>query len=186
MINLAFTEISIKKAFTFLEPGPVILVTTKEGDKNNIMTISWHMVMDFAPHIAISTGVWNHSFTTMMKTKDCVIAIPDADMIEKVIRIGTVSGTEVDKFKEFGLTPLPAKSVKAPLIDECIACIECKVEDYIEKHGIVVLEGIRLWLDQDKKGKPTFHANGDGTFTVDSDKVLNYRSMMEKWIPEGV
>jgi len=41
-----------------------------------------------------------------------VIAIPDADMIEKVIRIGTVSGTEVDKFKEFGLTPLPAKKCK--------------------------------------------------------------------------
>lgn len=136
------------------------------------MTISWHMVMDFVPHIAISTGAWNHSFTTMMETRECVIAIPDADLIEKVVRIGTVSGMKVDKFKEFGLTPLPAKSVKAPLIEECITCLECKVEDYVEKHGIVILKAIRVWLDPDKKGKRTFHANGNCTFTVDSDKFL--------------
>jgi hypothetical protein len=65
--------------------------------------------MEFTPQIAISTGPWNHSFETLMKTKECVIAIPTVDLVQKVIGIGTVSGTELDKFEEFELTPLPAK-----------------------------------------------------------------------------
>jgi hypothetical protein len=51
--------IPISKSFTLIEPGPVILVTTSDGEKNNIMTISWTMVMDFSPRFAITTGPWN-------------------------------------------------------------------------------------------------------------------------------
>ena len=76
---MAMTELPIEKAFTLIEPGPVILVTTKDGRKNNIMTISWHMVLDFTPKIALTTGRWNHSFQTMMRTKECVIAVPAYD-----------------------------------------------------------------------------------------------------------
>lgn len=169
----------------FIEPGPVVLVTTNDNGKNNIMTLSWHMVMDFTPRIALSTGPWNHSFTTFMKTKECVLAVPTVDLAEKVIRIGTCSGTTVDKFKEFGLTALPSKSVKAPLIAECLACLECKVIDYVEPHGIVVLQAERVWCDNDRKERRTFHANGDGTFVVDGE-TLDYRSLMGKWVPEGV
>jgi len=179
-------ELPIQKAFTFIEAGPVVLVTTNEDGQNNVMTISWHMVLDFTPHIAISTGSWNHSFTTMMKTKECVIAIPTVDMAEKVVGIGTVSGTAVDKFSKFALTPLPAKDVSAPLIAECLACLECKVVDYMENHGITILKAVRIWFNPDKKERRTFHANGDGTFTVDSGEVLDYRKLMAKWIPEGV
>lgn len=182
---MSLTKVSIKKAFTFIEPGPVVLVTTNDGHQNNIMTISWHMVMDFTPQIGISTGPWNHSFKTLMKTKECVIAIPTVDLVKKVIGIGTVSGTELDKFEEFELTPLPAKSVKAPLIKECLACLECKLIDYIETYGIVILQVERLWVDKDRKERRTFHANGDGTFVVDG-KTLNYRSLMGNKVPKGV
>ena len=182
---MSLTEISIKKAFTFMEPGPVVLVTTNDGHKNNIMTISWHMVMDFTPRIALSTGPWNHSFETLMETKECVIAIPTVDLAEKVVRIGTVSGSEVDKFEKFELTPISAMSVKAPLIDECLACLKCKLIDYVESHGIVILQVEHVWIDKDRKERRTFHANGDGTFVVDGE-TMNYRSLMEKWVPEGV
>ena len=53
---------NIKRAFTYLESGSVMLVTTNDGTKDNVMTISWQMVMDFTPHIAITTGSWNESF----------------------------------------------------------------------------------------------------------------------------
>ena len=182
---MPMAKASIKKAFTFLEPGPVVLVTTKDGDKNNIMTISWHMVMDFTPQIAITTGPWNHSFETLMKTKECVIAIPNVDIAEKVVRIGTVSGKEVDKFKEYGLTPLPAEVVKAPLIKECLACIECKLIDYVEPQGILVLQGQQLWVDEERQERRTYHAVGDGTFVVDGEK-LDYRELMKKLLPDGV
>jgi len=182
---MGMTELPIEKAFTLIEPGPVILVTTKDGRKNNIMTISWHMVMDFTPKIALTTGPWNHSFQTLMRTKECVIAVPAVDIAEKAVRIGTVSGTEVDKFKEFGLTPLPAAEVGAPLIAECLGCIECVVVDYVEPHGIVVLEGKRAWIDYERKERRTFHAVGDGTFVADGEK-MDFRKIMENKIPDGV
>lgn len=80
---MTMVELSIEKAFMFIEPGPVLLLTTNDDGKNNIMTLSWHMVMDFTPRIALSTGPWNHSFTTFMRTKECVLAIPTVDLAEK-------------------------------------------------------------------------------------------------------
>ena len=68
--------LEISKAFTLIEPGPVVLVTTNDGKKNNIMTISWTMVLDFTPAFAITTGEWNYSFAALRKTKECVISIP--------------------------------------------------------------------------------------------------------------
>jgi flavin reductase (DIM6/NTAB) family NADH-FMN oxidoreductase RutF len=71
----------IGKAFTLMEPGPVVLVTTNDGERNNIMTISWTMVLDFTPSFAITTGPWNHSYGALRKSRECVIAIPSQSMI---------------------------------------------------------------------------------------------------------
>ena len=71
-------KMQINKAFTLIEPGPVVLVTTNDVEKNNIMTISWTMVVDFTPQFAITTGPWNHSYTALQKYRECVIAIPTA------------------------------------------------------------------------------------------------------------
>ena len=58
---------NLNQAFTLIEPGPVVLVTTHDGGKDNIMTISWTMVMDFKPVFAITTGEWNQSFVALRK-----------------------------------------------------------------------------------------------------------------------
>ena len=139
-------ELPIAKAFMLIEPGPVTLVTTAVGRKKNIMTISWTLVMDFTPKLAFVTGAWNHSFHALMHTKECVIAIPSVDMAETVVRIGTCSGADTDKFRVFGLTPVKAKVVKAPLIAECIANIECRVIDHVKKHDLFVLEILQFHL----------------------------------------
>lgn len=175
----------ISKAFTLIEPGPVVLVTTNDGENNNIMTISWTMVMDFTPVIAITTGPWNYSYKAIRKSRECVIAIPTVDMIDQVVGVGTCSGTDTDKFKKFGLTPAKAKHVGAPLIKQCLANIECKVIDIIKKHNIIVLEGVTAYFDSSRKEKRTIHAVGDGTFVVDGRK-LNRKKMMQMWIPDGI
>ncbi|MBR4907635.1 MAG: flavin reductase family protein [Acidaminococcaceae bacterium] len=174
----------IRRAFTYLESGAVLLVTTNDGKKDNVMTISWQMVMDFVPHIAITTGAWNESFETILKTKECCICIPTFDMIEKVVGIGTVHGSDCDKFKRFSLRRAKAAKVKAPLITDCIAAIECKLEDYIEPHGILVFRGIQLWENRGKDERRVFHANGDGTFFADGE-FRNLREEMQQWVPEG-
>jgi len=178
-------RMQISKAFMLIEPGPVVFVTTHDGKKNNIMTISWTMVIDFTPKFAITTGPWNYSYAALLKSKDCVISIPAVDLLDKVVGVGTCSGADTDKFEMFGLTPVKGKHVRAPLIKECLANIECNVIDIVEKHNIVVLEGAAAYFDNSRKEKRTVHAIGDGTFVTDG-RTLNRREMMRSKIPDGI
>lgn len=178
-------ETAIERALLYIEPGPVVLVTTFDGVKNNVMTISWTIAIDFAQRIVITTGEWNHSFKALMETGECVVCIPSASMIETVVRIGMVSGADVDKFAMFNITPVPAKNVKAPLIGECIACLECKVADYIEEYGFIVLQVVRVAENPDCTDKRLVHARGDGTFVADGE-TYNCRELMHAKLPPGL
>lgn len=178
-------QMKLSRAFTLLEPGPVVLVTTRDGKKNSIMTISWTMVLDFTPVFAITTGDWNYSFAALRRNRECVIAIPTVDLLDQVVGIGTCSGADTDKFARFGLTPAPGKVVQAPLNGECLANIECEVIDIVRRHNIVVLEGVAAYINSARREKRTVHAVGDGTFIVDGRK-LDRRKMMAARIPEGI
>jgi len=178
-------KMQLGKAFTLLEPGPVVFITTNDGKKNNIMTISWTMVVDFTPVFALTTGPWNYSYTALRKSKECVIAIPTVDMIDQIVGVGTCSGADTDKFGKFGLTPVKGKHVRPPLIKECLANIECKVIDIVKKHNIVVLEGVAAYFDSSRKEQRILHAVGDGTFVVDGRR-LSRRKMMQSKLPEKV
>jgi len=178
-------EFPIQKAFTFLEPGPVVLVTTFDENRSNILTLSWTMVLDFTPRFAFMTGPWNFSCRALLKNRECVIAIPTVELAKKTVQIGSCSGTEVDKFKKFKLTALEASSVKAPLIEECYANIECRIIDHIKKHNIFILDGVEAWVNDKQKAPCFFHAVGDGRFIVDGEKI-NHRKIMVEKIPAGV
>jgi flavin reductase (DIM6/NTAB) family NADH-FMN oxidoreductase RutF len=178
-------RMKLSRAFTLIEPGPVVLVTTHDGKRPNIMTLSWTMVVDFTPQFAFTTGPWNHSFAALKKTRECVIAIPAADMLDTVVGIGTCSGVDTDKFARFGLTPEPGKIVKAPLIKECLANIECKVVDFVGRHNIVVLEGVAAYLDAKRQERRMLHAIGDGTFVADGRKFDRRKAMASK-LPAGL
>jgi flavin reductase (DIM6/NTAB) family NADH-FMN oxidoreductase RutF len=94
-----------------------VLVTSAWKGKANIMTMGWHMVLEFSPSLAaccISNA--NHSFEMIRRSHECVINVPTTDLVNEVIGIGNCSGAEIDKFKAFGLTPAPAANVSAPLI----------------------------------------------------------------------
>ena len=178
-------RLKLSRAFTLIEPGPVVLVTTHDGRKNNVMTISWTTVVDFTPLFAITTGPWNHSFAALRRSRECVIAVPTVDMLDAVVGIGTCSGADTDKFARFGLAAVRGKFVQAPLIKQCLANIECRVTDIVSKHNIVVLEGLAAYVDSARKERRTLHAVGDGTFVVDGRKLDRRRAMASK-IPAGV
>ncbi|HEY3319233.1 MAG TPA: flavin reductase family protein [Planctomycetota bacterium] len=178
-------QLKLSRAFTLVEPGPVVLVTTHDEGKNNVMTISWTMVLDFTPLFAITTGEWNYSFAALRKTRECVLAIPTVDLLDRTVGIGTCSGADTDKFAKFKLTAVRGKVVKAPLIEECLANIECKVVDLVAKHNIVVLEAVAAHIDAARQEKRMIHAVGDGTFIVDGRK-LDRKKMMAAKLPEGI
>ena len=178
-------KLPLHKAFTLLESGPVVLVTTADGGRQNIMTLSWTMVMDFTPRFAFLTGPWNYSYKALIRTGECVIAIPAVDLAKKTVQIGSCSGANVNKFEKFKLSPLEAENVSAPLIKECYANIECRIVDHITPHNIFVLDGLAAWVDKERQEKRCFHAIGDGRFITDGE-VMNYRRIMASKLPDGV
>jgi flavin reductase (DIM6/NTAB) family NADH-FMN oxidoreductase RutF len=164
----------LDKVYQLIEPGPVVLLTTAIDDKPNVMTMSWHMMMEFVPpRIGCIVSSADHSFTALFKTGECVIAIPSADMAEKVVAIGNCSGRDTDKFAEIGLTALPAEEVSAPLIGECFANLECKVtdRDFVERHNLFVLDVVQAWYDPKRVAPKTLHHKGYGTFAIDGEEI---------------
>jgi flavin reductase (DIM6/NTAB) family NADH-FMN oxidoreductase RutF len=178
-------SLPLEKAFTLIEPGPVTLVTTHDGQKDNVMTITWTMVLGFSAEFGITTGPWNHSYAALRDTRECVISIPAVDLIDAAIGVGTCSGADTNKFEKFSFTRVRAKHVQAPLIAECLANIECRVVDIIDRHNIVVLKGVAAYFDDARKEKRMIHAVGDGTFIVDGRR-LDRRKMMRSKIPDGL
>jgi len=177
-------ELSLSKAYRFIEPGPVVLVTTAYKGSTNIMTMSYHMMIQdgSVPLIGCSIGPWDHSFTALCATGECVIAIPTVDLASKVVEIGNCSGDDVDKFDAFGLTPVPAEKVKPPLVAECLANLECRVSDssLVDKYNLFILEVVKAWVDLEREERRTIHHNGDGTFVVDG-RTINLKKKMAKW-----
>jgi len=108
-------EFPLSKVYTLLEPGPVVLLTTIRNGRANIMTMSWHMMVEFEPPlVACVVSNRNFSFGRLRQSKECVIAIPARKLAAKVVKIGNSSGRDIDKFVAFGLTSAPAKRVAPP------------------------------------------------------------------------
>jgi flavin reductase (DIM6/NTAB) family NADH-FMN oxidoreductase RutF len=158
----------------FLEPGPVVLISSAWKGRTNIMTMGWHTVMEFSPSL-IGCYIWseNHSFQMIRKSKECVINVPTIDSVNEVIGIGNTSGDTIDKFKEFELTPLSAAKVQAPLIKECYANFECRVVDFLKKYSFFILEVVKAHAPAAPKYPQTLHYRGDGVFML-SGKSINY------------
>jgi flavin reductase (DIM6/NTAB) family NADH-FMN oxidoreductase RutF len=173
--------LSLSKVYQFLEPGPVVMVTTAQKEKANIMTMSWHTMMDFTPPIVgcvISNR--NYSFDILKVSKECVINIPTVELAEKVVGCGNTSGKKIDKFKKFDLTPTAASCVKAPLISECYINLECKVIDtkLVNKYNFFIVEVLKAWINPAKKHPRTIHHQGYGKFMV-AGKSIKLPSKMK-------
>lgn len=167
-------NLPLGKVYQKLEPGPVVLLTTEFGGRKNVMVMSWHMMVEFEPPlIACVVSDANHSHAALRKTGECVVAIPAADLAEKIVKIGNCSGRDVDKFDAFGLTAKPAERVSAPLIAECAVNIECKVVDrrMVAKYNLFILEAVKAWIDPKQAKAKMLHHCGFGAFVVDGEMI---------------
>lgn len=163
----------------FLEPGPVVLVSSAYKDQRNIMAMGWHMVMEFTPSLVgclISSG--NHSHEMIARSKNCVINIPALELARTVAKIGNCSGADTDKFKKFKLTALEPDVVTAPLIAECYANLECKLVDgrMRDKYNFFIFEVVKAHAARTPKYPRTIHYRGDGQFMV-AGRALNLRKL---------
>ncbi|HVO15340.1 MAG TPA: flavin reductase family protein [Alphaproteobacteria bacterium] len=160
----------LAKVYQLIEPGPVALVTTARKGRANVMTMSWHMMVEFEPPlIACVLSEANYSFAALDATGECVIALPARRLAAKVVKVGNSSGRDIDKFARFGLTPLEAARVKAPLVAECFANLECRVADrrLVKAYNLFILEVVKAWVDPRQKNPKTIHHHGYGRFVAD-------------------
>ena len=167
-------ELALSKVYQLLEPGPVVMLTTARAGRPNVMTMSWHMMVEFEPPlVACVVSNANFSYAALRATRECVIAVPAVALAEKVVGVGNCSGRDVDKFKDFELTAMAAERVRAPLIGECFANLECKVADtrLANKYNLLVLEVLKAWRDPKQKNPKTIHHRGYGTFAVDGETI---------------
>lgn len=149
------------------------------------MTMGWHTVLEFSPSlIGCMITSANHSYEMIKKSKECVINIPTVDLTNKIIGIGNCSGTEVDKFEEFDLTPVKASRVTAPLIRECYANFECKLYDgkMLSKYNFFVFEIVKAHVAITPKYPKTIHYRGDGIF-MQSGHNLSYK---KQFLPQNL
>ena len=170
----------LSKVYQLLEPGPVVLLVTSRKGRANVMTMSWHMMVEFEPPlVACVVSDANYSFAALRATGECVITIPAAKLARKVVAVGNCSGRDVDKFSKFRLTPTPAKRVAAPLVAECFANLECRVADtrLVTSYNIFILEVLEAWKDPAQKNPKTIHHHGYGAFAVDG-KTIKLKSKM--------
>lgn len=157
--------------YQLIEPGPVVMLTTVRGGRPNVMTISWHMMLDFEPPLlACIVGEGAYSFRSLLMGRECVIAIPARKLAPAAVKVGNCHGDVIDKFAAFGLTPLPAARVAPPLIKECFANLECKVTEVIRRHDLFVLEVLKAWIDPAQKNPKTIHHRGYGRFVADGEE----------------
>lgn len=167
--RMAKRTLALSKVYGLLEPGPVVMLTTAQKGQMNVMTMSWHTMMEFEPPLigCVISGN-DYSFGALKATKECVIAIPSVELAPIVVKVGNCSGREVDKFTRFGLTPVSGTVVKAPLIKECFANLECKVIDtsLVNKYNFFILEVCKAWIDPTNKSPRTIHHLGNGRFMV--------------------
>ncbi|HAM51631.1 MAG TPA: flavin reductase [Nitrospiraceae bacterium] len=171
----------LSKVYGLLEPGPVVMVTTAREGRANIMTMSWQTMMEFEPPtLGCVISNRSHTFGILKSTRECVINIPTVELAAKVVACGNTSGQHLDKFGVFGLTPMPASLVAAPLIGECYANLECRVIDarMVAKYNFFILEVLKAWIDTSRKAPRTIHHLGRGAFMV-AGRTINLPSKMK-------
>ncbi|WP_437938929.1 flavin reductase family protein [Sorangium sp. So ce341] len=164
----------------FLEPGPIVLVSSAWRRETNIMTMGWHTVMEFAPSLVgcvISSA--NHSFELIRRSKECAINVPTAELAEAVVGIGNCSGRDTDKFSAFGLTPVPGAAVGAPLIAECYASLECRLADarLVKTYNFFIFEVVKAHAATAPRYPRTIHYRGDGIFMLSGKNTRRYRRL---------
>ncbi|MFG1463874.1 flavin reductase family protein [Xanthobacter sp. DSM 24535] len=173
------TDFPVSEVRRYLEPGPIVLVSSHWQGKSNIMTLGWHTVLEFSPSLVglmISAG--NHSHRMIRDSGACVINLPTTALTNTVVGIGNTCGAQIDKFATFGLTAQAADKVDAPLIGECHASFECRIHDdaLVERYNFFIFEVVKAHVAASPKHPETLHYTGDGVFMV-SGKIISRRAL---------
>jgi flavin reductase (DIM6/NTAB) family NADH-FMN oxidoreductase RutF len=164
--------VPLDKAYRLINHGPVVLVSSAHGGARNVMAAAWNMPLDFdPPKVAVVVDARSYTRELIEASGEFVLSVPCRRQIEAVLKAGSVSGRDGDKFALTGFKTFAGQSVQAPLIDGCLAWLECKViaEPHNEKrHDLFIGEVVAAQADSE-----AFHA-GRWQMTSGDLRTLHY------------
>lgn len=173
--NQSVDSVPLDKAYRLLNHGPTVLVTTAHGEQINIMAAAWNMPLDFEPpKIAIVIDKNTYTRELIAASGSFAINVPCRAQAEMVVRVGSSSGRELlgkdadNKFVAFDLPTFAACKIAAPLVNGCVAWLECKVipEPHIQDtYDLFLGEVVAAYADarvfsQDVNGHFRWHFDG--------------------------
>ncbi|MEM2212695.1 MAG: flavin reductase family protein [Candidatus Nezhaarchaeales archaeon] len=183
---------ALSYATRLLHPRNVVIVTCAGMDgRPNAITLAWVTPTSFnPPMVALSIAPQRYSHRLIEETGEFVVNVPTVELMDQAYLIGSVSGRDTDKLKLTGLTLLPAKTVKPPIVKECIAHLECKTVNKVVTgdHDLFIGVVLAAYVDEDvfkdrllnpTKAKTLLHYGLDA-FTTISGEVLKPRRR-SKW-----
>lgn len=126
--------VDLFKAYRLLNHGPTVLVSTQHDNQRNIMAAAWNMPLDFDPP-KIAIVIDKNTFTRELieAAGSFAINVPCCAQAQMVVEVGSSSGRELigkspdNKFAGFGINTFAASKIAAPLVEGCVAWLECKV-----------------------------------------------------------
>lgn len=142
----------IWKPGNMLYPLPAVMVSVADRDgKNNIITLAWvGTVCSEPPIVSISVRPERYSYSILKETGEFVINLTTKELVYATDYCGVKSGRDTDKFKEMGLTAVPAQEVRAPLIAESPVNIECRVREVkpLGSHDMFIADVLAVHADE--------------------------------------
>ncbi|CUS76329.1 NADH-FMN oxidoreductase RutF, flavin reductase (DIM6/NTAB) family [Candidatus Kryptonium thompsonii] len=181
-------EISLDKANRLLNIGGVVLITAKFGDRDNVTPVAWNVPVSKEPAlVAVAIAPERFIYELIEKSKEFAINLPTLKILKEVYFCGKNSGRDVDKFERTKLTREKAKFISAPLIKECIANIECKVESIYPAgdHNLIIGKVLRAIVEEklfddhlkvNLEEAKTIHHLGGSLFTV-PEKIIDVKKI---------
>ena len=126
--------VELNKAYRLLNHGPTVLVSSQYGERSNLMAAAWNMPLDFnPPKIAIVIDKNTYTRELIEASGSFAINVPCRAQAEMVVKVGSSSGRELlgespdNKFADFNIPTFAASKISAPLVEGCVAWLECKV-----------------------------------------------------------
>jgi flavin reductase (DIM6/NTAB) family NADH-FMN oxidoreductase RutF len=177
--------LSVSNFNYLLHPYNTSLVTCCDEDgKANIITIAWLIPASIKPPLlCMSIGPTRYSYGLIHATGEFVVNVAPYEIARQVLYCGRRSGHQVDKFSITGLTPAPARHVRPPIIEECLAHLECRLEQEIEAgdHNLVIGKVLVAYTRRDTLGEnglydlgrihPLFHLGRNHFTTTQTDSI---------------
>ena len=166
--------VPLTKSYLLLNHGPVVMITSAAGERCNVMSAAWVAPLDFdPPKVMVVIDKKAYTRELVEASGEFVLNIPCRAIAAKVITAGSSSGRDGDKLANIGLATAKASQVGAPLLDECVAWLECKVipePANAQKYDLLIAEVVAASAD------PAVFSDGRWHFPDEAARTIHYQA----------